>query len=63
VVIIAIDLNFIGIAIAHNGPITAADLAEKSKADIELIRKLFSSQLPQSIMLIFAMPHSSAARP
>jgi hypothetical protein len=50
VIIIAVDLNLIDIAIAHNGPITAAELAEKSKADIKLIRKIFSSQPLRSII-------------
>lgn len=39
---IACDLNLVDIALAHDGSITAAELAEKSKADAELIRKLFT---------------------
>jgi hypothetical protein len=42
VILIAVDLNLVDISIAHNGPITAAELAEKSKADIKLIHKLIS---------------------
>ncbi|KAF1357755.1 S-adenosyl-L-methionine-dependent methyltransferase [Lizonia empirigonia] len=37
---IGVDLNLIDIALANNGPITAAALAEKSKADIELIHRI-----------------------
>jgi len=49
VIILAVDLNLVDIAIANNGPITAAELAEKSKADLRLISKLSSSKISQSI--------------
>jgi hypothetical protein len=39
VILIAVDLKLVDIAIAHNGPISAAELAEKSKADLRLIGK------------------------
>lgn len=39
VIRLAVDLNLVDIALAHGTPITAEDLAEKSKADVELISK------------------------
>ncbi|KAJ4354868.1 hypothetical protein N0V95_003479, partial [Ascochyta clinopodiicola] len=37
---IAVDLNLVDIALAHKRFITAAELAEKSKADVELIYRI-----------------------
>lgn len=50
-IILAVDLNLADIAIANNGPITAAELAEKSKADIRLISKLCSIKKNHKVSL------------
>ncbi|KAJ8107673.1 hypothetical protein OPT61_g8708 [Boeremia exigua] len=36
---LAVDLELVDITLANDGPITATKLADKSKADVELIRK------------------------
>lgn len=41
---LAVDLNLIDIALAHGGPISLPELAEKSKSDINLLRMLSSFQ-------------------
>ncbi|KAH6625700.1 S-adenosyl-L-methionine-dependent methyltransferase [Boeremia exigua] len=40
VIRLAVDLKLVDITLAHNSPITAAELAEKSNADVELIRRI-----------------------
>ncbi|CAN9329794.1 unnamed protein product [Alternaria alternata] len=47
VIIIAVDLKLVDIAVAHNGPITATELAEKSKADIRLIERILRLLVPE----------------
>lgn len=58
---IAVDLNLVDIALAHNGPITAAELALKSKADVELICK-HALDLPETLELTPSRPHPSPPR-
>ncbi|KAI4619691.1 hypothetical protein J4E83_005546 [Alternaria metachromatica] len=47
VIILAVDLNLVDIAVANNGPITAAELAEKSKADLRLINRILKMLVPE----------------
>lgn len=37
---LAVDMGLMDIALTHGGPVTASTLAEKSKADIELVRRI-----------------------
>lgn len=39
VIRIAVDLDLVDIALAHGGPISLSELAEKSKADPDLLRR------------------------
>ncbi|KAG9195741.1 hypothetical protein G6011_00862 [Alternaria panax] len=47
VITIAVDLKLADIVIAHNGPITAVELAEKSKADLRLIQRILRLLVPE----------------
>jgi hypothetical protein len=48
---LAIDLDLIDIALAHNGPVTLGDFAQKSKADPNLLRMSSHPQLHPTIAI------------
>ncbi|KAF3036815.1 hypothetical protein E8E12_006039 [Didymella heteroderae] len=51
VIRIAVDLKLVDIALAHGNPITAAELARQSKADVELIHRLLRLLVPIQIFI------------
>ncbi|KZM26887.1 hypothetical protein ST47_g1958 [Ascochyta rabiei] len=58
VIRIAVDLNLVDTALAHERPMTAAELAEKSNADVELKRSDFSNapkQPPPDVVQIVSL--------